>query len=93
MSNTKYSDVILISSDGIQISTHRCILAKYTEIFQKIIDKAPELPVTINVENYTAEIIEAALNFLYDKSDAIDGKERDVFEFAVEYGIEDITVS
>uniref|UniRef100_A0A914Y578 BTB domain-containing protein n=1 Tax=Panagrolaimus superbus TaxID=310955 RepID=A0A914Y578_9BILA len=90
MSNQKYYDVILISSDEIEIPSHCCILAKYSKIFEKIIDESSESPVKINVENYNAEIIEAALNFLYDKSDAIDGKEIEIFRFAIEYDIDDI---
>uniref|UniRef100_A0A914Z3X4 BTB domain-containing protein n=1 Tax=Panagrolaimus superbus TaxID=310955 RepID=A0A914Z3X4_9BILA len=90
MSNQKYSDVILISSDNIHVGSYRSVLANSSKIFERIIDEASESPVTINVENYNAEIIKAALNFLYDKNDAINGKEIDVFKFGVEYGIQDI---
>uniref|UniRef100_A0AC34F2N9 BTB domain-containing protein n=1 Tax=Panagrolaimus sp. ES5 TaxID=591445 RepID=A0AC34F2N9_9BILA len=75
MSNKKYYDVILVSSDSINIPSHRNVLSKYSPIFEKIFDEASELPVTINVENFNVETIQAALNFLYDKYDALDGKE------------------
>uniref|UniRef100_A0AC34GYD4 BTB domain-containing protein n=1 Tax=Panagrolaimus sp. ES5 TaxID=591445 RepID=A0AC34GYD4_9BILA len=90
MSNSKYSDVILISSDNVKIPSHRCILGKYSKSFAKIIDENPELPVTINVENFNAEIIQAAIDFMYDKTDAIIGKEMDVFKFARRYDIQEI---
>uniref|UniRef100_A0AC35F786 BTB domain-containing protein n=1 Tax=Panagrolaimus sp. PS1159 TaxID=55785 RepID=A0AC35F786_9BILA len=86
MSNPQYSDVILLSSDNIKIPSHRCILAKYSKIFAKIFETS-EIPVKINVENFNAETIKAALNFLYDKSDSIFGKEMDVYKFAVNYDI------
>uniref|UniRef100_A0A914PV29 BTB domain-containing protein n=1 Tax=Panagrolaimus davidi TaxID=227884 RepID=A0A914PV29_9BILA len=89
MSNPQYSDVFLLSSDNIKISSHRCILAKYSKIFVKIFETS-EIPVTINVENFNAETIKAALGFLYDKSDSILGKEMDVYKFAVNFDIQDL---
>uniref|UniRef100_A0AC34FXW2 BTB domain-containing protein n=1 Tax=Panagrolaimus sp. ES5 TaxID=591445 RepID=A0AC34FXW2_9BILA len=91
MSNNEYSDVTFISSDLNEIQSHRCLLSKYSKIFAQIIKEASELPVKINIEKFKAETIHAALDFLYDKIDAIDGKEMDVFTFALEYGIHQIT--
>uniref|UniRef100_A0A914P779 BTB domain-containing protein n=1 Tax=Panagrolaimus davidi TaxID=227884 RepID=A0A914P779_9BILA len=63
MSNKQYSDVTLISSDDIKIPSHRCVLSKHSQIFAKIIDETSELPITINIEGFNAEIIQAALDF------------------------------
>uniref|UniRef100_A0AC35GRU0 BTB domain-containing protein n=1 Tax=Panagrolaimus sp. PS1159 TaxID=55785 RepID=A0AC35GRU0_9BILA len=90
MSNKQYSDVTLISSDNIQITSHRCVLSKHSQIFAKIIDETSELPITINIEGFNGEIIQAALDFLYDKNDSINGKEMEIFNFADRYDIQDI---
>uniref|UniRef100_A0AC34F8Z1 BTB domain-containing protein n=1 Tax=Panagrolaimus sp. ES5 TaxID=591445 RepID=A0AC34F8Z1_9BILA len=90
LSNNEYSDVILISSDNIEIPSHRCILSKYSKIFAQIIKDTSELPVRMDVENFKAKIIQAAMDFLYDKSDAIEGKEMEIFKFSLEYGIQEI---
>uniref|UniRef100_A0AC34FSY0 BTB domain-containing protein n=1 Tax=Panagrolaimus sp. ES5 TaxID=591445 RepID=A0AC34FSY0_9BILA len=93
LSNQKYSDVILISSDNVEISSYRNVLSKYSSIFAKVIDVATELPVKINVENFDAKTIQAALHFLYEKIDAIDGKETAVFKFGLHYDIQKIMVA
>uniref|UniRef100_A0A914QGH1 BTB domain-containing protein n=1 Tax=Panagrolaimus davidi TaxID=227884 RepID=A0A914QGH1_9BILA len=90
MSNKKYSDVTLISSDNIQIPSHRCVLSKHSQIFAKIIDETSELPITINIEGFNGETIQAASDILYDKTDSINGKEMEIFKFAERYDIQNI---
>uniref|UniRef100_A0AC34GXE8 BTB domain-containing protein n=1 Tax=Panagrolaimus sp. ES5 TaxID=591445 RepID=A0AC34GXE8_9BILA len=90
MSDEKFADLVLISSDKVQISSHRNVLSKYSPVFADLIDKETELPVTINVDNFDTATIQAALGFLYDKTDAIDGKETAVFKFALHYDIKDL---
>uniref|UniRef100_A0AC34FM50 BTB domain-containing protein n=1 Tax=Panagrolaimus sp. ES5 TaxID=591445 RepID=A0AC34FM50_9BILA len=90
MSNEKFADLILISSDNVNVSSHRNVLSKYSPVFADLIEKATELPVTLDVENFDAATIQAALGFLYDKADAIDGKETAVFKFALHYGIKEL---
>uniref|UniRef100_A0AC34FTC5 BTB domain-containing protein n=1 Tax=Panagrolaimus sp. ES5 TaxID=591445 RepID=A0AC34FTC5_9BILA len=90
MSNEKFSDLVIISSDKVKISSHRNVLSKCSPVFADLIDKATELPVSINVENFDAATIQAALGFLYDKTDAIDGKEPAVFKFAFHYDIKEL---
>uniref|UniRef100_A0A914QF65 BTB domain-containing protein n=1 Tax=Panagrolaimus davidi TaxID=227884 RepID=A0A914QF65_9BILA len=87
MSNERYTDAFLIASDKTKVSSHRCVLAEHSKIFAKIIDETSQLPVTINVEEFNAEIIKAALDFLYGKIDSIKGKENEIFKFAVKYNI------
>uniref|UniRef100_A0A914PRC1 BTB domain-containing protein n=1 Tax=Panagrolaimus davidi TaxID=227884 RepID=A0A914PRC1_9BILA len=90
MSNNKFSDIILISSDNVKIPSHRCVLSKYSKFISKIIEEFSDLYVGIDIENFNAETINAVLSFLYDKNDAINGKEIDVFKFALEYGIQEL---
>jgi hypothetical protein len=87
MSDPKFADVILVSSDGKKIPSHRCVLAKYSEIFAKIIEKATENPDKINVDGFDAKTITAALEFCYGKNDAILGMEGKLFDFANKYSI------
>uniref|UniRef100_A0A914ZDD4 BTB domain-containing protein n=1 Tax=Panagrolaimus superbus TaxID=310955 RepID=A0A914ZDD4_9BILA len=88
MTNSKYFDVIILSSDNIEIPAHRCFLDKFSQKFADIIAESKEIPVKINIEKFNAEIIKASLEFLYDKLDSILGKESQVFKFATEYSIE-----
>uniref|UniRef100_A0A914P8D7 BTB domain-containing protein n=1 Tax=Panagrolaimus davidi TaxID=227884 RepID=A0A914P8D7_9BILA len=87
MSNERYSDAFLIASNKTKVSSHRCVLAEHSQIFAKIIDETSELPVTINVEEFNAEIIKASMDFLYGKNDSIKRKENEIFKFAVKYNI------
>uniref|UniRef100_A0AC35EZS5 BTB domain-containing protein n=1 Tax=Panagrolaimus sp. PS1159 TaxID=55785 RepID=A0AC35EZS5_9BILA len=87
MSNERYTDTFLIASDKTKVSSHRCVLAEHSKIFAKIIEETSELPVTINVEDFDAETIKSALDFLYGKNDSIKGKENEIFKFAVTYNI------
>uniref|UniRef100_A0AC35FH05 HMG box domain-containing protein n=1 Tax=Panagrolaimus sp. PS1159 TaxID=55785 RepID=A0AC35FH05_9BILA len=45
---------------------------------------------SVEFKKFQAEIVKAALEFLYGKSDAIKGKEMEVFKFAEEYDIEEL---
>uniref|UniRef100_A0A914PBI7 BTB domain-containing protein n=1 Tax=Panagrolaimus davidi TaxID=227884 RepID=A0A914PBI7_9BILA len=90
MSNNEYSDVTFISSDNIQIKSHRCVLSKHSKILSTIF-KSRKSPIKINAEEFKGEIIQAAIDFLYDKTDSIKGKEVDVFKFAERYCIRDVT--
>uniref|UniRef100_A0A914QWJ2 BTB domain-containing protein n=1 Tax=Panagrolaimus davidi TaxID=227884 RepID=A0A914QWJ2_9BILA len=83
-----FADVYFISSDGEKISSHRCILAASSDIFLKIFEESTEFPIQITANDFDAETIQSALNFLYDKSDSIIGKEMKVFKFAVKFGIQ-----
>uniref|UniRef100_A0AC34FFA2 BTB domain-containing protein n=1 Tax=Panagrolaimus sp. ES5 TaxID=591445 RepID=A0AC34FFA2_9BILA len=92
MSNQKCADFFFILPDKIKIPSHRCILYESSTIFAKFVDESSELPILINIkEDFDAETIKAALEFLYDKYDSINGKEMDVFKFAVKYCIHDLT--
>uniref|UniRef100_A0A914P3A3 BTB domain-containing protein n=1 Tax=Panagrolaimus davidi TaxID=227884 RepID=A0A914P3A3_9BILA len=68
---------------------HRCVLSKHSKILSTIF-KSRESPIEIIVEEFKGEIIQAAIDFLYDKTDSIKGIEADVFNFAKRYGIHDI---
>jgi hypothetical protein len=87
MSDAKYSDVILISSDGKKIPSHRCVLAKYSAIFATIFEESKELPTKINIESFNANVISAALDFCYGKNDSIVGLEGKLFDFANKYSM------
>uniref|UniRef100_A0AC34F7W7 BTB domain-containing protein n=1 Tax=Panagrolaimus sp. ES5 TaxID=591445 RepID=A0AC34F7W7_9BILA len=91
MSNEKFADIFLILPDKTKIPSHRCILYESSTVFAKIIDETSELPISINIEeDFDAETIQAALEFLFDKFDSINKKEMDVFKFAIKYGIQDL---
>uniref|UniRef100_A0AC34G5Y5 BTB domain-containing protein n=1 Tax=Panagrolaimus sp. ES5 TaxID=591445 RepID=A0AC34G5Y5_9BILA len=89
MSSNKYSDVILISSDKIEIPSHRSILSIYSKVFDTIFETS-ENPAKIYVEEFNAETIQAALDFMCDKHDAIIAKEMNVFKFAVKFEIQEL---
>uniref|UniRef100_A0A914PVM8 BTB domain-containing protein n=1 Tax=Panagrolaimus davidi TaxID=227884 RepID=A0A914PVM8_9BILA len=87
MSNERFADMFFVSSDNVKIPSNRCILYKASQAFAKIIDETSELPVTINVEEFNAQIIKASVDFLYGKNDSIKGKEIEIFKFAAKYNI------
>uniref|UniRef100_A0A914NXA3 BTB domain-containing protein n=1 Tax=Panagrolaimus davidi TaxID=227884 RepID=A0A914NXA3_9BILA len=84
----RYSDVYFIASDKTKVPSHRCILAEFSDTFVKIFDETFGIPVHIFAENFNAETIQSALNYLYGKSDAIYGKEVNVLKFAIEFRIQ-----
>uniref|UniRef100_A0A914QHU5 BTB domain-containing protein n=1 Tax=Panagrolaimus davidi TaxID=227884 RepID=A0A914QHU5_9BILA len=84
----RYSDVYFIASDKTKVPSHRCILAEFSETFVKIFDEASEIPVHIFAENFNAETIQSALNYLYGKTDAVYGKEVNVLKFAITFRIQ-----
>uniref|UniRef100_A0A914R3W6 BTB domain-containing protein n=1 Tax=Panagrolaimus davidi TaxID=227884 RepID=A0A914R3W6_9BILA len=86
--NARYADVYFIASDGEKIPSHRCILAEFSNIFAAIFEESTEIPVQITADDFDAQTIQSALNFLYDKSDSVNGKETRVFEFAIKFGIQ-----
>uniref|UniRef100_A0A914P5X7 BTB domain-containing protein n=1 Tax=Panagrolaimus davidi TaxID=227884 RepID=A0A914P5X7_9BILA len=88
--NNQFADVYFISSDGEKIPSHRCVLAASSDIFAAIFEESTEIPIQITADDFDPETIQSALNFLYDKSDAIIGKEMKVFKFAVKFGIHDL---
>uniref|UniRef100_A0A914PWQ6 BTB domain-containing protein n=1 Tax=Panagrolaimus davidi TaxID=227884 RepID=A0A914PWQ6_9BILA len=71
-----------------EFPSHRNILAEFSDIFTKIFEETLETPVQIAANDFDAETIKSALNFLYDKSNAIIGKEMEVFKFAINFGIQ-----
>uniref|UniRef100_A0A914P4I6 BTB domain-containing protein n=1 Tax=Panagrolaimus davidi TaxID=227884 RepID=A0A914P4I6_9BILA len=85
--NNQFADVYFVSSDGEKIPSHRCILAEFSNIFLKIFEESTEVPVQITADDFDAETIQSALNFLCDKSDSINGKETEIFKFAIKFGI------
>uniref|UniRef100_A0A914Q9N9 BTB domain-containing protein n=1 Tax=Panagrolaimus davidi TaxID=227884 RepID=A0A914Q9N9_9BILA len=86
--NHRYADVYFISSDGEEIPSHRNVLAEFSNIFAAIFEEATEIPIQITADEFDAATIQSALNFLYDKSDSIIGKETKVFKLAVKFGIQ-----
>uniref|UniRef100_A0A914NZU1 BTB domain-containing protein n=1 Tax=Panagrolaimus davidi TaxID=227884 RepID=A0A914NZU1_9BILA len=84
----RYADVYFIASDGEKIPSYRNILAASSDVFLKIFDETTEIPVQITANDFDAQTIQSALNFLYDKSDSIIGKEKEVFKFAIKFGIQ-----
>uniref|UniRef100_A0A914Q8F7 BTB domain-containing protein n=1 Tax=Panagrolaimus davidi TaxID=227884 RepID=A0A914Q8F7_9BILA len=87
----RYSDVVLIASNGFEFKSHRSILAKYSNAFVKIFKESKELPVRISMKDYEHEIIKAALDFMLEKPGGIVGKENSLLKFAVQYEILDLT--
>uniref|UniRef100_A0A914PJV4 BTB domain-containing protein n=1 Tax=Panagrolaimus davidi TaxID=227884 RepID=A0A914PJV4_9BILA len=86
--NNRYADVYFIASDGEKIPSHRNILAASSNIFAAIFEESTEVPIQITADDFDAETIKSALDFLYDKTDSIDGKEMKVFKFAINFGIQ-----
>uniref|UniRef100_A0AC35FKA4 BTB domain-containing protein n=1 Tax=Panagrolaimus sp. PS1159 TaxID=55785 RepID=A0AC35FKA4_9BILA len=86
--NHRYADVFFIVSDEQKIPSHRNILAEFSNNFAAIFEESTKIPVNIHVNDFDAETIQSALNFLYDKSDSVKGKEMKVFKFAVKFGIQ-----
>uniref|UniRef100_A0A914NZQ0 BTB domain-containing protein n=1 Tax=Panagrolaimus davidi TaxID=227884 RepID=A0A914NZQ0_9BILA len=88
--NNQFADVCFIFSDLKKIHSYRNILAASSDIFLKLFEESTEFPIEINADDFDGETIQYALNFLYDKSDSIIGKEMKVFKFAVKFGIRDL---
>uniref|UniRef100_A0A914PFP2 BTB domain-containing protein n=1 Tax=Panagrolaimus davidi TaxID=227884 RepID=A0A914PFP2_9BILA len=86
--NHRYADVYFIASDGEKIPSYRCILAEFSNIFAAIFEESTEIPIQITSDDFDAEAIQSALYFLYDKSDSINGKETEIFKFAIKFGIQ-----
>uniref|UniRef100_A0AC34GCG4 BTB domain-containing protein n=1 Tax=Panagrolaimus sp. ES5 TaxID=591445 RepID=A0AC34GCG4_9BILA len=64
LTDKKYHDVILVASDGTEITTHRCVLAKYSTHFEKLIEESEETPVKISTKYYDAETIQDAVDYI-----------------------------
>uniref|UniRef100_A0AC34FKS3 BTB domain-containing protein n=1 Tax=Panagrolaimus sp. ES5 TaxID=591445 RepID=A0AC34FKS3_9BILA len=86
----KFHDVILVASGGTEITTHRCVLAKYSTHFANLFEESKELPFKISIKDFNAETIQAAVNFMFVKRDAIVGKQLSLFKFAAAYNIPDL---
>ena len=82
----KSTDVVLVSSDGKEIPTFRCVLSKFTDIFDKV------SPTKIHAD-FEAKTIVASLDFCFGKTESIFGKETKCLEFANKYAIADLKVS
>uniref|UniRef100_A0AC34FXT4 BTB domain-containing protein n=1 Tax=Panagrolaimus sp. ES5 TaxID=591445 RepID=A0AC34FXT4_9BILA len=85
LTDKKYHDVILAASDGTKITSLRCILAKYSTHFAKLIELSKEIPVKISIQNFNAETIQGAVDFMFSKRDAIVRKQFSLFKFAAAY--------
>uniref|UniRef100_A0AC35GQ95 BTB domain-containing protein n=1 Tax=Panagrolaimus sp. PS1159 TaxID=55785 RepID=A0AC35GQ95_9BILA len=92
MSSTKYADVHLYTSDGTIIPTHRCVLSKYSVIFDKMFEKSKEIPVKVQFEQFDVDTVTAALNFCYGKTDCIQGKASKLLEFANAFAFNELKV-
>uniref|UniRef100_A0A914Y0T8 BTB domain-containing protein n=1 Tax=Panagrolaimus superbus TaxID=310955 RepID=A0A914Y0T8_9BILA len=92
-SNHRYADVFFITSDETKIPSHRNILAEYSNLFAQIFDESSENTVKINVNDFSVDTIQSALNFINGKPDSIVGKEMEVFKFAIKYDIQALIVS
>uniref|UniRef100_A0AC34G7I4 BTB domain-containing protein n=1 Tax=Panagrolaimus sp. ES5 TaxID=591445 RepID=A0AC34G7I4_9BILA len=89
LSDTRYADVILVCHYNIyKIPTYRCLLAKYSNVFEEIFKKSNELPVKINT-GFDATTIKAALAFMLDQPYPA-GNEIDTFKLAAKYGIQEL---
>uniref|UniRef100_A0A914PN18 BTB domain-containing protein n=1 Tax=Panagrolaimus davidi TaxID=227884 RepID=A0A914PN18_9BILA len=86
-SNDIFPDAFLIASDKTKIPCHRCVLAKFSNVFVEILNTISNYPAIINVEDFDAETIKASMEFLYGKNESINGKEMEVCKFAVKYNI------
>uniref|UniRef100_A0A914XU28 BTB domain-containing protein n=1 Tax=Panagrolaimus superbus TaxID=310955 RepID=A0A914XU28_9BILA len=91
-SNDRFADVFFITSDETKIPSHRNILAECSNIFAQIFEESTEIPVKINVNDFSVDTIQSALNFINGKPDSFVGKEMEVFKFAVKYAIQDLIV-
>uniref|UniRef100_A0A914NX78 BTB domain-containing protein n=1 Tax=Panagrolaimus davidi TaxID=227884 RepID=A0A914NX78_9BILA len=87
LSNNIFPDAFLIASDKTKIPCHRCILAKFSNVFAELFNAISNHPVKINAKDFDAKTIQSALGFLYGKTDSIKGKENKIFKFAVKYNI------
>uniref|UniRef100_A0AC34FXJ3 BTB domain-containing protein n=1 Tax=Panagrolaimus sp. ES5 TaxID=591445 RepID=A0AC34FXJ3_9BILA len=90
LTDKKYHDVILVASGGSEITTHRCILAKYSSHFANIFEQTKELPIKISINDFDLKTIQAAVDFMFGKPDAINKKQFSLFKFAAEYNIPDL---
>uniref|UniRef100_A0A914XY49 BTB domain-containing protein n=1 Tax=Panagrolaimus superbus TaxID=310955 RepID=A0A914XY49_9BILA len=86
-SNDRFADVFFITSDETKIPSHRNILAECSNLFAQIFGESSETPVKINVNDFSADTIQSALNFINGKPDSIIRKEMEVFKFAIKYDI------
>uniref|UniRef100_A0AC34F3J7 BTB domain-containing protein n=1 Tax=Panagrolaimus sp. ES5 TaxID=591445 RepID=A0AC34F3J7_9BILA len=89
-SNRRFPDVFFITSDGTKIPAHRNILAEYSIIFAQIFNETSETPIKIDVDDFAAETIQSAVDFIYSKTGSDKEIKAEVFEFAIKYGIQDL---
>uniref|UniRef100_A0A914YG27 BTB domain-containing protein n=1 Tax=Panagrolaimus superbus TaxID=310955 RepID=A0A914YG27_9BILA len=88
MSDTKYSDVIFIASNGVEVPSYRCILSKYSKYLADHFEETKLLPVKINAEEFTENTIKAAIEFCNGKNNASTGKEIVIYDFAEKFCFE-----
>uniref|UniRef100_A0AC34GJY1 BTB domain-containing protein n=1 Tax=Panagrolaimus sp. ES5 TaxID=591445 RepID=A0AC34GJY1_9BILA len=86
----KYFDVILVSSDQIEIPTYRCVLAAFSTKFSKQFEKLRIHPARIQVKEFDASTIKDAIDFMFDRLISVFGKEVSLLKFAAAYGIQDL---
>lgn len=90
--NPKFADVILISSDGIEIPSHRCILSEYSEVLSKIMDESKEVPAKITFQDFDAHTINTAFKLCFGKHDDVNESDEMLYKFINQYAIGPLTV-
>uniref|UniRef100_A0AC34FHE1 BTB domain-containing protein n=1 Tax=Panagrolaimus sp. ES5 TaxID=591445 RepID=A0AC34FHE1_9BILA len=85
--NSKFADVTLISSDGIEIPSHRCILAEYSKVFAKLFEESEQVPSKIYIEDFDADLIRAALKLCFGQENAVIKNDEKLYTFFNKYEI------
>uniref|UniRef100_A0A914ZE75 BTB domain-containing protein n=1 Tax=Panagrolaimus superbus TaxID=310955 RepID=A0A914ZE75_9BILA len=85
----EYTDVILHTSDGKEITAHRCFLSNASPVFKSLFEKD-----TINLSKIDIEFDEnitlKAVQFCYGNYFIVDGFENQLLEFAKIYQIQEL---
>uniref|UniRef100_A0AC34GA37 BTB domain-containing protein n=1 Tax=Panagrolaimus sp. ES5 TaxID=591445 RepID=A0AC34GA37_9BILA len=81
----KYFDLVLVSSDQIEIPTYRCIFASHSQKFSRMFEKIRVHPARIQVKDFDAATIKYVIDFMFEKLNSVFGKEVSLIKFAAAY--------
>ena len=88
--STKYTDVILVNTNGEEVRTFRCFLAEASPVFKAIFDSTDELPLRVEVGTFDCDTLQQVVKFCYGCT--IFGNDMKLIKFATKFSMETLKV-
>jgi hypothetical protein len=87
LTETKYTDAILINQSCEKVAGFRCFLAHISPVFQAIFDSESELPAKIEVGNFKEETMQQIIQFSQGAEFEVNENVMELLEFAKTFSI------